>query len=135
MNRDYEEDAVNTLVNNNDKLIYACIMGDFTRAIEKKYVKDKSEDVTNTVDVTLATNLCSQKGCLAPRTIKNNTVDVLLVNNDDKQINAHGWSFYAEEPNDESYHYNTIEDQMNLDMTEIIQIFMKLLKSILDNLK
>ena len=43
--------------------------------------------------------------------------------------------FYAEEPNVESYHDNTIEDQMNLDQTEIRQTIMKILRSILDNLK
>ena len=33
--------------------------------------------------------------------------------------------FRAEESNDEFYHSNTIEDQMNLDQTEIRQIIMK----------
>ena len=36
--------------------------------------------------------------------------------------------FRAEEPNDEFYHGNTIEDQINLDKTEIKQIIMKTLK-------
>ena len=43
--------------------------------------------------------------------------------------------FNAEEPNDEYYHDNTIEVQMKLDKTEIRKIRMKILKSILDNLK
>ena len=45
--------------------------------------------------------------------------------------------FRAEEPNDEFYHGNTIEDQMNLDKTEIRQIIMKKLKlkSMLNNWK
>ena len=37
-----------------------------------------------------------------------------------------GWSFSAEEPIDESYHDNTIEDWMKLDKSEIdIKIFWK----------
>ena len=36
--------------------------------------------------------------------------------------------FRAEEPNDEFYHGYTIEDQMNLDKTEVRQINMKKLK-------
>ena len=36
--------------------------------------------------------------------------------------------FNAEEPNDESYHDNTNEDQMNLDKTKIRKILRKILK-------
>ena len=39
----------------------------------------------------------------------------------------------AEEPNDESYHDNTIEDQMNLDKIKII--LLKILKTMLNNWK
>ena len=43
--------------------------------------------------------------------------------------------FNAEEPNDESYHDNTIEDQMNLDKIKIRKILLKILKSMLNNWK
>ena len=39
--------------------------------------------------------------------------------------------FYAEEPNDESYHDDTIEDQMNLGKTKIRQTIMTILILIL----
>ena len=41
--------------------------------------------------------------------------------------------FSAEEPNDESYHDNPIEDQMNLAKIEII--LLKILKTMLNNWK
>ena len=38
-------------------------------------------------------------------------------------------------PNDESYHDNTIEDQINLDKNDIRKIRMQILKSMLNNWK
>ena len=38
------------------KPIYACIIFDFIRASEKRYVEDQSDDVQHTVDVTYVNN-------------------------------------------------------------------------------